>query len=374
MKDTMSSSSSRPPPPHPILKKSRGPSTSGPRPTARFVSPHDSEDEAPKEDDTSSGGTATKGMQMRGPAKSAVKGEKKSTPTGRKFTASSAAKRHSRPVLARRPSSQSSVDTSTKGGSHATGSRTGTGGRPDSVEQSTTASLASPSSSTLVNSPGLSAKAAGKRPMEASPEKHRTTDRGILSSAQSRTPPVIVHHQREAAAAQGQKFELSGSSPARSDEAGRAVKMVRAETPRSHLRLGSPAQPTAPMMARSQSNIETQHHRPRELHSGRPLPQSMITPKSTPVTKKEADVTIQVQFDSESVKAQGGGGMARDLPDSIAIASRPSTSSLYTPTQPSPTPAPFLGRSKSQLTLLLEKMDQGKPKSSRSAKGKEHGS
>ncbi|KAJ9145552.1 hypothetical protein NKR19_g6038 [Coniochaeta hoffmannii] len=248
-KDTMASSSSRPPPPHPILKKSRGPSTSGPRPTARFVSPHDSEDEASKDNDTSSGSTAATGMQMRRPAKSPVKGEKRSTPTGRKYTASSAAKRHSRPVLTRRPSSQSSVDAR-----------------------------------------------------------------------------------------------------------------------------GSPAQATAPMMARSQSNIETQHHRPRELHLGRPLPQSMITPKSTPVAKKAADVAVQVQFDSESVTAQGGGDMDRDLPDSITIASRPSSSSLYTPTQPSPTPAPFLGRSKSQLTLLLEKMDQGKPKSNRGTKGKEHGS
>jgi hypothetical protein len=31
--------------PHPILKKSRGPSSTGPRPTARFISPHDSENE-----------------------------------------------------------------------------------------------------------------------------------------------------------------------------------------------------------------------------------------------------------------------------------------------------------------------------------------
>lgn len=146
-----------------------------------------------------------------------------------------------------------------------------------------------------------------------------------------------------------------------------------AELSRPGLGAGSPAQATAPMMARSQSNIETQNYRPREMHLGRPLPQSMITPKSTPVTKKAADVAVQVQFDSESVTAQGGGGMARDLPDSIAIASRPSTSSLYTPTQPSPTPAPFLGRSKSQLTLLLEKMDQGKPKSNRDAKARDHG-
>lgn len=236
------------------------------------------------------------------------------------------------------------------------------------------ASLASTSNSTLVNSPGLSAKAAGKRPLRASPDKHNPTDHHSLYSAQGRTPPAIVHHQREAAAGREQNSECRGSSPATSYEAGMGSSPARAQLSRPHVGVGSPAQATAPMMARSQSNIETQHHRPRELHSGRPLPQSMITPKSTPVAKKAADVPVQVQFDSESVTAQGDGGMARDLPDSIAIASRPSTSSLYTPTQPSPTPAPFLGRSKSQLTLLLEKMDQGKPKSNRDAKARDHGS
>ncbi|KAK0628632.1 hypothetical protein B0T17DRAFT_160373 [Bombardia bombarda] len=42
-------SSSRPPPPHPILKKSRGPSASGPRPTARFVLPPPSDEEDAKD-------------------------------------------------------------------------------------------------------------------------------------------------------------------------------------------------------------------------------------------------------------------------------------------------------------------------------------
>ena len=39
------SSSSKPPPAHPILKKTRGPSASGPKPTARFVTPHESAEE-----------------------------------------------------------------------------------------------------------------------------------------------------------------------------------------------------------------------------------------------------------------------------------------------------------------------------------------
>ncbi|KAF5638696.1 hypothetical protein F52700_4312 [Fusarium sp. NRRL 52700] len=52
---TLFSSASKPPPAHPILKKARGPSSSGPRPTARFVSPHESADE---DEIPSSGSTA----------------------------------------------------------------------------------------------------------------------------------------------------------------------------------------------------------------------------------------------------------------------------------------------------------------------------
>lgn len=364
----MSSSSSRPPPPHPILKKSRGPSTSGRRPTARFVSPHDSEDEVSKEEDSSSGSVAATGMHMRHPpTKSPVKGEKKSTPTGRKFTASSAAKRHSRPVLARRPSSQSSVlsDASAKGLTPATGSRTGAGGRSGSVEQSQTGSVSSSSNSTLVNSSALSAKAVGKRPARPSPDKSRNTDRGSSSSAQGRTAPRIAQEQQGRAGDLESSSESIGDTPADGSSTGRARNATKMETPKARSGTIDPRSAAAPMMARSQSNIENQHHQARDFTLGRPLPQSMITPKSTPVAKKVADVAVQVLFDSENVTAQGGGGIARDLPDSITIASGPSTSSLYTPTQPSPTPAPFLGRSKSQLTLLLEKMDQGKSKSNR---------
>ncbi|KAJ3939676.1 uncharacterized protein N0V96_010460 [Colletotrichum fioriniae] len=90
----LSASSSRPPPPHPILKKHRGDSKSGPRPTARFVSPHESADEDYQtSDETSSGSTGASGLEMRtssavSPAKSSKK--KPSTPTKR-FVASAAA-------------------------------------------------------------------------------------------------------------------------------------------------------------------------------------------------------------------------------------------------------------------------------------------
>jgi hypothetical protein len=365
MKDQLSSSS-RPPPAHPILKKSRGPSASGPRPTARFVSPHDSEEEAAKDAETSSGSTGATGLEMRrGPAASSTKTEKRSTPTGRKFTVSTAASKR-RPVMSRRQSSQSSVlsEASTKISSSGSGSRASAGSRSGSVEQPTAASLASSGNSNLVSSTGLSAKAAGKRPMRVSPDKARNSNRSGLPSAQVRGPPVILQQQQEAAP------EPKPSTPVSAHESSRVRNEPLPGNPSASLGTAAREQVTAPMMARSHSNIETQHCRPRDMSLGRLPPQSLITPKSVAVTKKAADVAVQVQFDSDSVTVQGG-CMARDIPDKIA--SRPSTSSLYTPTQPSPTPDIPLGRSKSQLTLLLERDKdnlQGRSKSSRGERGK----
>ncbi|KAJ0158500.1 hypothetical protein CTA2_11453 [Colletotrichum tanaceti] len=106
----LSASSSRPPPPHPILKKNRGDSKSGPRPTARFVSPHESTDEDYKTSEgTSSGSTAASGLEMRiSSVVSPTKANRKKAPVPTKrFVASAANKR--RPILPRRMSSQSST-------------------------------------------------------------------------------------------------------------------------------------------------------------------------------------------------------------------------------------------------------------------------
>ncbi|KAK1590836.1 uncharacterized protein LY79DRAFT_669565 [Colletotrichum navitas] len=106
----LSASSSRPPPPHPILKKTRGDSKSGPRPTARFVSPPESADEDYKTSEgASSGSTAASGLEMRiSSIASPTKSSKKKAPTpAKRFVASAANKR--RPVLPRRMSSQSST-------------------------------------------------------------------------------------------------------------------------------------------------------------------------------------------------------------------------------------------------------------------------
>ncbi|PQE15769.1 DUF1752 domain protein [Rutstroemia sp. NJR-2017a BBW] len=94
--------------PHPILKKTRGPSGNGPRPTARFISPAVSEDESNQPE--SSGST---NREQAGPKNERVekveKTDKKLVVVGpnKKFVASSAAKKK-RPVIVRRQSSQTS--------------------------------------------------------------------------------------------------------------------------------------------------------------------------------------------------------------------------------------------------------------------------
>jgi hypothetical protein len=96
--------------PPPILKKSRGPSTTGPRPTARFISPHESENEADR--DSSAGSNSNVVVQSPSPGSKHTKVEKKTSSSGRKkagFVAAGASKKK-RPVIVRRQNSQSSAD------------------------------------------------------------------------------------------------------------------------------------------------------------------------------------------------------------------------------------------------------------------------
>jgi hypothetical protein len=95
--------------PHPILKKTRGPSTTGPRPTARFISPHESEDD-PCDPELSSARVV---VQPPSPDRPSAKPEKRAATSGsgskkaRGFVSSPSTKR---PVVFRRKSSQSSTE------------------------------------------------------------------------------------------------------------------------------------------------------------------------------------------------------------------------------------------------------------------------
>lgn len=96
------------PMPHPILKKTRGPSASGPRPTARFISPHDTEDDT----DPASSSLSTNShvfVQPPSPESASIDG-KASTTTGRKKGVFAASTKKKRPVIIRRQNSQSSSE------------------------------------------------------------------------------------------------------------------------------------------------------------------------------------------------------------------------------------------------------------------------
>ena len=80
-------SSSKKPPGKPILKKPRGPSSSGPRPTARFVSPPgtDAEDVGSRESEVASSTSTTvtsTGTAPKAAGGASAKESKKKTTTG----------------------------------------------------------------------------------------------------------------------------------------------------------------------------------------------------------------------------------------------------------------------------------------------------
>ncbi|KAH6718491.1 hypothetical protein BKA61DRAFT_475704 [Leptodontidium sp. MPI-SDFR-AT-0119] len=105
---TTSSVSRAPAPmPHPILKKTRGPSTGGPRPTARFISPHESEQEGDQTSSVSPNSHVV--VQPPSPDPRDGKSDRKATGiVGRKKTGFSASTKKKRPVIVKRQSSQAS--------------------------------------------------------------------------------------------------------------------------------------------------------------------------------------------------------------------------------------------------------------------------
>lgn len=89
--------------PHPILKKTRGPSTTGPRPTARFISPHESPDEGSESPNTH----VVVQPPSPSPESQDAKTDKKIAAVQIKKTFVASAKKK-RPIIMRRQSSQTS--------------------------------------------------------------------------------------------------------------------------------------------------------------------------------------------------------------------------------------------------------------------------
>ncbi|KAM7192368.1 hypothetical protein V8F33_008381 [Rhypophila sp. PSN 637] len=375
-------SSSRPAPAHPILKKSRGPSTSGTRPTARFVSPPASEGEdGGKADDVSSGSTAVSTSEMLPPSvkrekaaaskatgsrevmpppplpvsskkegksravesgmrppstQSPGRSEKGSTPTRRIVASTAASKR--RPSMPRRQSSQSSASSIASSSSnvpkHALPSN-----MVLQPERGSHSSSASSQASLLL----MGSKAAGKRPAKSAPKRSTSqSDSSQADSSQGSFKPVATPPQRQYLQNIGEMAIASPSTPAtRPAPIAGFVGDPRSET-------------ITPRVERSISLVEAPK-RARDGSMGGPVAQALVSSSVVGTS----NTTARGRFDSETITPQAVVSDARDIPDSLLPAHRPAypgpLDGQFAPTPPNPAPPVPFGRSMSQLTLLLER-------------------
>ncbi|KAF4632812.1 hypothetical protein G7Y89_g5310 [Cudoniella acicularis] len=230
---TTSSTVSRPPTamPPPILKKTRGPSSTGPRPTARFISPHESEKET--DPDSSVGSNSHVIVQPPSPEGENTRLERKAAGAGRKkpgFVASSGAKKK-RPVIVRRQNSQTSQS------STESGKLTDSGGSvqspaqktPPSISASATARLkkSAPSKfqenfSPTFRSPGTPAKTLSTSKVASSSRKspnRKGQNEGLLESVPTADPgpfrqtrPIYNEPEQTAEVASDEKQVATQSS------------------------------------------------------------------------------------------------------------------------------------------------------------------
>ena len=364
----LSSSAAKPPPPHPILKKPRGPSSSGPRPTARFVSPETSGDEDEKDNETpSAGNTVTPALGMRLPVTSPTK---KKFP-GKKFVASTGAAKR-RPMLPRKSSSQSST-TSDNGSKEGTSSSSSRGSATPQRPVSPIAEGPHPDTPVkLDDSPKLSAKAVGKRPVLASRTTAETKD------ALGNNIDLAAQHESSSDSQIHVEKKTMNSAP--------LVVKQKLESltrrPQSLINLSRHAQTTT---ISSQSGNGDSDSAPSTRPGIRSVPMAQSRSHSGYVYRREGGASTGVDqglftgatASTTNIAAQGEiidqSGSFNHLPSSSFFDHRSTESgsgteslssslleSRFTPTQPSTAPAVPLGRTKSQLTLLLERENEAR--------------
>ncbi|KAI1379112.1 hypothetical protein F4677DRAFT_358407 [Hypoxylon crocopeplum] len=373
-KTTKAASSSSTKQPHPILKKPRGPSSSGPRPTARFVSPPGSDGEGDDGKDgelASSGSTAVNHSgDSRGSNSSTAKEEKrKATNTTPKkkataFVASTASRR--RPAMPRRISSQSSTavggtEVGPKEGNSSLGSRqSGSQSSVPTIPEKPGKGLPS----TTKDDEKLSAKAAGKRPAtRLSSDKPPAPSTSGSQTSVTRNQPLM--DPDEPSNVKQPDSTADTVNKATMDDANR-TKAGRSGT--IHRRSDTQERPrpdVAPLMTRSRSDVGSSRRSSQDLTRVRAPPHSLISPSTTTISNTTAQGTI-IEFDENPPINEAIASALQEQEEEAETSSRRSVSSVldsrFTPTQPSTTPTVPLGRSKSQLTLLLERQGEKKPR------------
>ncbi|KAI1472482.1 uncharacterized protein F4812DRAFT_464603 [Daldinia caldariorum] len=371
MKSAPSSAVKRP---HPILKKPRGPSHSGPRPTARFVSPPGSDGEGNDSKDSelaSSGSTVVNhsGDSKRSTSSTAKEEKRKATHSTPKkkttaFVASTASRR--RPAMPRRISSQSSAPVSVaEAGSREGGFSLGSkqSGSHSSATIVPEKSGKGPSSTVKQENEQLSEKAAGKRPATFLRDLPYTSKPSSSQTGTTDNQRLIVQDER--ADATKLNFTADNTSSAFPEE---ATTMRASRSGSVHRRSDTQEQQrpdTLPLMSRSRSDVGSTRRSSYDLVSGLAPPRSLISSSTTTISNTTAQGTI-IEFDENPLLSEIAISAMQGREEDTESSSRRSSSSVldsrFTPTLPNPAPPVPLGRSKSQLTLLLERKGEKKPR------------
>ncbi|KXJ93925.1 hypothetical protein Micbo1qcDRAFT_39995 [Microdochium bolleyi] len=354
------SSANQQPPVKPILKTLGAPPSTGPRPNARIVTPvatpaaSDSEGE-------SSGSTA---MTARASTKDAEstrgKLEKKRTGAagqkkkGAKVVASTARRR---PAMPRRPSSQSSA-----GGSD--------NGSKESGSLSSKISSSARSIETIHEGKGVvhldepsSAKAAGKRPDIST--NHDGTTGSAAKQAQHlpiRSPKSSENYSISATKARPGLGVTASDQPSAVTRPASRTRVASMEDQSSVV--PRPSYPGGAAMSRSRSDMGSPRPGMRDWNlKGRGIAPGLIAPSTVTTSSATAHGTI-IEFDENLPANEAFANALSEMDDPIQAIQRTgtgsSTSSRLVPTLPSTSPNVHLGRSKSQLTLLLERQGDDK--------------
>lgn len=209
--------------------------------------------------------------------------------------------------------------------------------------------------------PKLSAKAAGKRPAapakpaETSPSKPTggsstdTHDRQAVTQIQQTTAQQPTHTKNR-----------KGNEPVVKE--GRQTEAIAPKTTHKQSHIQGSVQPetastlpprTDPFSPRRSSSETSRPRRVIALTSSSTAQTSNATAQGTIIEFDENLPTRQLQEENETLQPE---------PGRTGTASTSPLDPRFTPTLPSATPAVPLGRSKSQLTLLLERQGEKKPR------------
>lgn len=348
---TLSSSASKPPPAHPILKKARGPSSSGPRPTARFVSPHESADE---DEIPSSGSTAATASEA--PVYVVSSPKKTSISPSQKFAPSSAIV--NRKTVAPKRLTATSVESSIReGGSGASnGTRHAPAQRPVPSNVGTSLEHDQPASGdnhgVSHEHPVMSEKARGKQPMvPVRPVSYRNeVSKENVRSSPPNSRPRSIHREKGVLPQARSLINLASHGSRRGSSASSksnfGVGSPESDKSSSHLAL-------APPMSRSHSHGGYDQPKPQHnLRAPGLFTEAISSTSNVAVTGMILD---QSGFGSSPVT----GFVDHRPPQHHTIPVVPPKPSVldarFTPTQPTTSASLPLGRTKSQLTLLLER-------------------